>query len=513
MKKKIVPVALIACLLINVECSEDALERSNPNSPTESGFYKTERELIAGSNAMYATLQKLEIFNSHLPYAYDLRSDEYGPTFKTGQDATLNQLYEFTVLPDNNYVLGYWRYLFEAVFRSNLVLDKLAQVTDPSFSEVRKKRIEGEAKFVRAFAYFYLTDLFGDVPLFTNSTEQKKFNPTRTPRDQVISQVINDFKDARNLLPTPAEWGNAELGRATKGAAGAFLGKLYLHLGRYAEAKAELAEVVNSGVYGLIPDYARNFDNTLENNRESVFEIQFSPATGDVWTGGQSQDGTNVAETHMYSFLYGAPQGAGWNLQPSVLLFNAYEPGDPRKEGTILYPGGVAFNDLNGNPATWTAADMANPTNRLGSAKYISRNGRLPGFGGPFSDANLRIMRYADVLLLYAEALNETDGPMAALPFINQVRDRVKMPAYPTPRFPAATKDDVFKIIMHERMVELGGEQKRWMDLVRWDNNGKINIDNYIRRSGFDKTTDKLLPVPQSEIDINPNLRPQNPGY
>ena len=120
MKKKIVPAALIACLLINVECSEDALERSNPNSPTEASFYKTERELIAGSNAMYATLQKLEIFNSHLPYAYDLRSDEYGPTFKTGQDATLNQLYEFTVLPDNNYVLGYWRYLFEAVFRSNL---------------------------------------------------------------------------------------------------------------------------------------------------------------------------------------------------------------------------------------------------------------------------------------------------------------------------------------------------------------------------------------------------------
>jgi hypothetical protein len=512
MKNKIYAAVLTICLLANTQCSDKALERNNPNSPTESTFYKTERELIAGSNAMYATLQKLEIFNSHLPYAYDLRGDEYGPTFKTFQDPALNQLREFKVLPDNNYVLGYWRYLFEAVFRSNLVLDKLAQVTDPTFGAVRKGRIEGEAKFIRAFSYFYLTDLFGDVPLFTNTTDQKKLNPTRTEKSKVIEQMIADLKDAKNLLPLPAEWGNAELGRATKGAAGALLGTLYLHLGRYGEAKAELAEVVTSGAYDLIADYKQNFDNTLENNMESVFEIQFNANTGDVWTGGQSQDGTNVAETHMYSFLYGAPQGAGWNLQPSEKLFNAYEPADPRKSGTILYPGGVAFNDLNGNPATWTAADQANPASRLGSAKYLSKTTRLPGFGGPFSDINIRIIRYADVLLMYAEALNETDGPAAALPYTNRVRKRADMPEYPTAEYAAATKEDVFKIIMHERMVELGGEQKRWMDLVRWDNNGKIDMSTYINRPSFNKAIHKLLPIPQSERDINPNLS-QNQGY
>lgn len=194
---------------------------------------------------------------------------------------------------------------------------------------------------------------------------------------------------------------------------------------------------------------------------------------------------------------------------------NEYEPNDPRKRATIFFVGGDSLKNLDDKYIQYDRENV------YGSRKYIDNNIRLPGYGGPFSGINIRLMRYAEVLLLYAEALNETEGPLAALPYINQVRGRVKMPNYPTANYPAATKEDVFRIIMHERMVELGGEQKRWLDLVRWDNNGKIDMDTYIkesaqeslRRSSFNKAIHKLLPVPQIELDVNPQLKPQNPGY
>ncbi|CAA9246975.1 MAG: Cell surface glycan-binding lipoprotein, utilization system for glycans and polysaccharides (PUL), SusD family [uncultured Cytophagales bacterium] len=509
--KRYLPV-LLALLLFNPACREDALERENPNAPTEGTYYKTEGDFIRASNAIYATIQKLELFGSYLQYNYDLRGDEYQPTFKTDQDADLQQLQRFTLNPANSYVTGYWRYLYEGVYRSNILLDK---IRDARFNEVRRGRIEGEAKFLRAFCYYHLTSLFGDVPLFTDAAAQKGYPAGRTPKAQVQAQMIADWTDAKTLLPTPAEWGPGELGRATRGAAGAFLGKLYLTLGRYADARDELAAVVNTGTYSLVPDYRSNFSEGSENNAESVFEIQYRNLNrGDVWGGGQSQDGADVNESNMVSFLYGVPQGQGWNLQPSEVLVGAFEPGDPRKRATVFFAGGDSLRNLDDKLIAYDSPGY-------GSRKYLDNTARLPGYGGPFSGINIRVMRYAEVLLLYAEALNETDGPAAALPYLNQVRERVDMPPYPTPGFPAASKDDVFRILMHERMVELGGEQKRWLDLVRWDDNGKIDLNAYIRnapqeslrRPNFNKQVHKLLPIPQSELDINPNLRPQNDGY
>lgn len=288
------------------------MELENPNAPTENNYYQSEEDFIRASTAIYATLQKLELFGSHLEYNYDLRGDEYQPTYKTDQDATLQQMQAFTLNPSNNYVTGYWRYFYEAIYRANILLEKIEKAEIADFDQDRKKYIIGEAKFLRGFSYYHLTNLFGDVPLFTDAAAQKGFPSERTPKDKVIAQIIEDWTDAKALLPTPAEWGSIEMGRATKGAAQAYLGKLYMMLGRYAEAKNELAEVVNSGVYELVPAYGDNFNEVGENNVESVFEIQYVNLNrGDVWSGGQSQDGADVNESNMFSFLYGVPQGQG----------------------------------------------------------------------------------------------------------------------------------------------------------------------------------------------------------
>jgi hypothetical protein len=506
MKQKIFIGTLTLILLFNVRCQQSALELDNPNRPTESSYYRTDNEFIAASNSMYATLQKLELFNSYLNYAYDFRGDEFDSTYKALRDADRYQLQTFQFNTTNSYILGYWRYLYEAVYRTNILLEKLEpfNLTNPA----RKNWMLGEAKFLRGFAYYHLVYNFGNIPLFTNTTDQKKLNPSCSSREEVINQIIADWKEAKTLLPTPQEWGGAELGRATKGAAQAFLGRLYMDLGRYPEAKTELAEVINSNVYSIegIP-YLSNFELSGENNKESIFEIQFNNRTGDVWVGGQSNDQPS-AETHLFSFLYGVPQSAGWNIRPSDRWFNEFEPGDPRKEASIFYRGSGQTLNIGGKDVPYNDPGF-------GTRKYHNSGNlgnRPPDFGGPFGDINIKMMRYAEVLLLYAEVLNETDGPAAALPYINRVRARVNMPAYPTADFPAATREDVFRILMHERIVELGGEQKRWLDLVRWDNNGKIDMNTYINRPGFNKAIHKVLPIPQSERDINPNLC-QNNGY
>jgi hypothetical protein len=271
MKQKLSIIAFLCLLVISLNrCKQSALELDNPNRPTETSYYSTESEFIAASNAMYATFQKLQLYASHLEYGYDLRGDEYDSSYKTANDPPLNELKTFNILSDNSYVFGYWRYLYEGVYRANILIDKLTPFNLPNAT--RKNRMLGEAKFLRGFAYYHLVNNFGDVPLFTNSADQRKLNPSRAPKAEVINQIIADWKDAKAALPTPAEWGNADLGRATKGAAQAFLGKMYMMLGRYAEAKAELGEVVNSGVYDLAGiDYLSNFELSGENNRESIF--------------------------------------------------------------------------------------------------------------------------------------------------------------------------------------------------------------------------------------------------
>jgi len=510
MKKYTYRLTFVCLLFITTECVD--LQKDNPNAPTETSFYKTQQDAIYAINAAYSTAQKLELYSSNLEYVYDLRADDMEGTGNLTKYGDFPTLEAFTLNSTFSFGYGYWRFLFEGVFRCNILLDKVEGITFTDAS--RKQSIIGEAKFLRGFYYYHLVNNFGDVPLFTSAVEQSEVAVGRTPKAQVYDQIISDWQDATTSLPTAQEWGKDNAGRASKGAAQAFLGKLFLFLGRYQEAKNELGEVISSGQYSLVKDYYSNFTEENENNLESVFEIQYAPTPGDVWSGGQSND--SGSEGNLYHFLYGNPQGgSGWNIQPSDQLVNEFEPGDPRKDATVYYQGGVDFIDGDGKPKPW---DL--PVGQYGNRKYF-KNSPTNVFAG--QGTNIRVMRYSDVLLMYAETLLETGSPLTeVLGYINQVRARVGMPDYPTAEYPANTAQEVFQILMHERMVEFGGEQLRWLDLVRWDNNGKIDMTPFVKtptndpdrkRPAFNKAIHKVLPIPQQELDINPKLGPQNPGY
>jgi hypothetical protein len=328
--------------------------------------------------------------------------------------------------------------------------------------------------------------------------------------------IIPDLLEAVQTLPSVTVYrGSTELGRASKGAAQALLGKVYLFRGQYNEAKAQFKAVVESGDYELVASFRDNHDESNENNKESLFEVQFITG-GNGWSTSTEERGS---EGCLFPIWGGHPSnGDFYNWMPTIKLVSEFEPEDTmRKNATAFYPGGPRW-DPAGKNEPWELLDAAGnrvrPEGTFAMRKFI-QSGR--DVTNTQSGINYRLIRYADVLLMYAEALNETDGPAAALPFINLVRRRAKVPDYPTAAFPASSSADVFNIIMHERMVELGGESHRWNDLCRWDNLGKIDMTPIIKnpthpdpRGAFDKNKHKLLPIPQGELDVNPLLT-QNP--
>jgi len=501
MNKKIYLTILVTVFLFG-SCGEDRLQLDNPNALTEDGFYQTRSDAIRATNAAYSSLQKRGCYQRWMSYVQDDRSDEATATPNMAGIPPMIPILEFTATGSGDVQEGMWSDHFEGIYRANTVLKFIPEME--SISDDLKNRLVGEAKFLRGFYYFNLVKLFGAVPVITsrpNNAEESVL--PRDPVDEVFDQIIQDFKDAQTSLPPVTQFrGTADEGRATWGAATGYLGKVYLYRGQYADAAAEFKKIIDSGDYELVDNYRDNHTEENENNKESLFEIQFKSTSGGAW--GAQGDNSGGSEGSLRAQGNGFPLNSFYNSMPSQKLIDEFEDGDPRLDMTAYHPDGVAF-DPEGDSIVWKEPEFAEGT--FAWRKYVN-NTYDPNLNN--SGINIRRMRYADVLLMYAEALNETDGPAAALPYINEVRNRpsVDMPEYPTADYPADTKEDVFNIINHERMVELAGEQQRWDDLVRWDNAGKIDMDTFITKNAFDKSIHKLLPIPQVELDANPEMEP-----
>lgn len=350
----------------------------------------------------------------------------------------------------------------------------------------------------------------------------------------VYAQIISDLKEAVAALP--ATYASTENGRATKGAANALLGRVNMQKGDYAAAKTALLEVVNSGVYEInsVP-YQNNFLEETEFNKESIFEIVYfeNVNNGFNW-GGQGDGGSNQSQGTTRNQEVSP---IAWrNLIPSNRYLNEFEKTttgadktDPRYALSIYQPGDAYNNgssilseaDQNGNPsvvrnATPTVTDDTIKVSwRKFTLNYKKPKGDFAGGGN-----NQRIIRYADVLLMLAECEAEVGTLPAAVGYLNQIRTRpgVDMPVYPTAQFPTTTKNDVLKAIIHERSVELGGEEIRNRDILRWRKKGYIPSLLPEPFSYFKANRDELLPIPQQEISNNPKLgeggvNAQNPGY
>lgn len=513
--KKIAFLTFVLMLGIVISCNDEALNKVNPNGVTLDTYFNNDAELIAGVNSAYAMIQSNSLVSREWFFTHDLRGDEVA-TGGGQLETPRNQLLIGVNDAGNSVAGSVWRGWFRVIHRANIVIESGA-VAKPGITEAIRARVVGEAKFLRAWSYYELGALWGGVPLYTEYVKTVEGSKARSSQQDVFNLVISDLKAAETALP--ATYAAADLGRATKAAAQMLLARTYLQLGDYTNAKTELQKIVNSGLYKLVDNYLDLTNEEGEFNAESIFEVVYAPSGGAYNWGGDS-DGTAVQEETVRTQEYSA---IGWrNLIPSNKILNEYErtskgdaKNDPRYDMSYWKP-----NDKFNNGASTLTDDRVQGNTSVVNGQTLKISWRKYSIlykidnGFYTSGINMRIMRYADVLLMLAECENEAGNSAAALSLTNQVRARasVQMPPYPTANYPANSKDEILRAIQHERFVELAAEQVRNFDILRWRKNKKLKTEPI---SYFVANKHELLPIPQTEIDNNPSIdqKDQNPGY
>ncbi len=460
-------------------CKEQFLDLSPVSAVGTTSFYKTQSDMLAALSAGYGALQSSGQYGQNYIYA-ELPSDDTRPVL-SGSVTDQDEFDKFYLRTTNPFLLTRWSDSYRGIYRTNSIIDRLAGVT---MDETLKKRIGGEAQFLRALMYFNLVRSFGGVPLvITEITDPLQgYTYGRAPVADVYVQITKDLTEAEAALPE--RYTGADIGRATRGAAKALLGKELLTQRKYAEAATKLKEVIDANTFSLMPNYADLFKTANKNNRESIFEIQYKKGNlgeGSNWANQYAPENSGNAVIQF---------GGSGNNQVTTDLENAYEPGDIRKNISFA----TSYTNAQGNKVDY----------------YYIRKYLDPPTVNNDSEDNWYVLRYADVLLMYAEALNETGQTAAALPYLNQVRKRVGLADKVI-----TAQADLRLAIEQERRVELAFEGHRWFDLVRTGRAlpvlqakaAAIGIKTAITENNL------LFPIPQSQIDINPDKIKQNPGY
>jgi starch-binding outer membrane protein, SusD/RagB family len=471
----------------------DILHTHPPDSINTENFFVTEADALAAINGTYQPLQWPKLYNMRM-WTSDIFAGNSVVGAGGGTDGIeTKNLADFVANSANPGVLDLWRGPWPGILRANLVL---THVPDVHIDESLKQRILGEAHFLRALYYFNLLRFFGDVPKITQPQKPgADIRPARAPAAQIYSEIIvPDLQAAVELLPPRTAYAGVDVGRASRGSAAGLLAEVFLTLRQW-DRVVELAELVEGLGYQLNTEYVRNFDPHHENDVESLFEVQYYGKTSfSFW------DDLNQAAWH--STFMGPRNsdlvagGWGWN-QPTQEFIDSYEPNDLRKDVTVLYDGGP---DFDGRPY-----DPANSTTGYNVRKFLVPRSVAGSYDE--SPLNFPVLRFAEVLLMKAEALNELGRTSEAAVPLNRVRHRAGLGAVGT-----LSQTAFRRAVLHERRMELAFEGKRWFDLIRVDG-GQYGIDflHSIGRVNANQTR-LLLPIPQLEIDANPNLS-QNPGY
>lgn len=509
MKKFLIITVMISSILTISSCSEEELDLKNPNALTTDQFWVTPNDAELGVNSIYAMFYKDGLWARWMYFRLDLTSDEgfsQSPWVELADWTRFNYInYNFW---EGNSVT--WRDSYKAIFRANQVL---ANVPNIEFEDqTRKQQILAEAKFLRALHYYYAGLLWENIPLVLEPSKPDDL-PQQVSQEEVYAQVEQDLNEA--FADLPMQWDPENVGRPTKGAAKAMLAKVYMQQHRWDEAKAALDFlVIGEGAnYSLVENYKDNFTDLNENNSESVFEIQF----GDQRRGGTGEGpNASVSSTRAQFF---APRGIGWSDgQARFWLVDAFKQEstvdgelDPRLQHSLFYPS--LFEDFGdktyGRDWEW-GEDEA--WFRKGARDYKRDNEDY------YSAVNWRLIRYADILLRYAEVLNELGMTADAYQYVDMVRARANM-APLAEAYPEIGNDaDAFlERLKMERVLELSGESVRWEDLKRWgDLETQESVDEIAERdpdfNNFEIGKNIRLPIPQVEVENNPNLE-QNPQY
>jgi len=492
-------------------CGKKYLELTNPNQQTTATFWKTENDAVMAVNAAYQSLYYDGTFMRFAQCALDFRADDVVSPSPWDVLANTASFKSF-----NNSIMQQWLWIafYGGVTRANFVLDNIDKV--PFKDQNLYNRLKGEALFLRGLDYFYLINFFNNIPLITKFYETSaEYFPSQASSQDVWAQIYQDFDQASQLLPV--SYGAADLGRATKGAALGFLGKSYLFNQKFDLAAAKFKDVMNLGVYDLVPDYGDNFTEANENNKESLFEIQFSRDVGGTTLGWVESPGSDWSKTTARAVTFG-PAPFGWgDAAPSQWIVDEYKKektktgdDDPRLRATIyyIYPGcklyGQSFQSV-------YAANL----NFIGVKKYGNGDSGRPDEKDWRSGVNERLMRYADILMMYAECENELGNTAECAKYIQRIRNRANLPDREA-EFAALSKEQMRDRIAHERALEFALEGHRFDDIRRWgwlQNPTKLTelkthdpeFNNYVPGREY-------FSIPQAEIDVNKNLK-QNAGY
>lgn len=503
---------LIFVMLGASSCQEDYLELTNPNLIDKKNFWKAEEDFELGVNAIYQSMYYDGSYMRFAPLAQDLRGDDV-----RGDSPwpVIDLAGRFGRATDE--LLQHWTWIafYGGVHRANEVITRIENPEIEFSSQEARNALHGQALFLRGLYYFHLVSWFNNIPLVLEPYETPdEFYPAQADPAEVWNQIIADFQEAAELLPA-SYTDVTDLGRATKGAALAYLGKAYLFTEQYQPAATAFQQVMGMG-YALMPNYVDNFTEEHENNIESIFEIQFDREVGGAELGWVGEPGPNWSKTSARAITY-APVGFGWSdVLPTRWAFEQFfveptEDGevDPRLDATIFYnyPGATVY----GVPYE---QQYGEGTTEIFPKKYQNYR-TLPNEFDWRSGINERLMRYADVLLMYAETQIALGNIPEAARYIQEVRDRANLPDIEA-EMAAMSADQIFEELAHQRLLEFVLEGKRFDDIRRWgwlEDPAKL-AELQAHDTEFNGYTPgrEYYFIPQAELDRNPTMS-QNPGY
>ena len=480
---------LVVTLILLGSCKDFLTENLKGSFSTET-FYKNDKQALQAITGTYNALSFSSADNIIWVFG-DVASDDAIKGGNPGDQSEIIPIDNFTANPANGMIIKFWTFTYEAITRANNVI---ANVPGVQMSDTLKNRIIGEAKFIRAYSYFNLVNIFGKVPLklFPQLT-QETINVPLSEVSVIYIQIEKDLTEAAAVLPV--SYTLTDVGRVTKGAALAMLGKASLYEQKWTAATGYFQQVEGLGVYSLLPDYANNFKLAYNNSSESIFAIQHL-------SGQNPMTGNNLNQ-----WFAPAEEGGYYFNAPTQSLVDAFEKSatgevDPRLDASIGRDGQPWLNgDL--FSASWSpntgylTKKHQQPLSEVSAA--------LKGDGG----LNYIYLRYADVLLMNAEAYNESGNTDQAKVYLNKVRQRARASFKGTP--PADLLADVTTAdqtllrtaIQNERRVELAQEFHRYFDLTRW---GKTIAEAALGKD-YNYDTKRYFPIPQAELDKNQAIK------
>ncbi|MDQ6845621.1 MAG: RagB/SusD family nutrient uptake outer membrane protein [Bacteroidota bacterium] len=499
MKAKNIFLALITIGIVLITGCKKDLNQQIRGSYEASQFFTSDANATLAVNAAYTPLLFTDAGSNAIWVLGDVASDDAIKGGNPGDQADFLNVQNYNITPSNSAVEGVWRRYYDGIFKCNVVTDGLASASTTVSDDV-KKAVGGQAKFLRAYYYFLLTNFYGKIPLHLKVETPEESQSPAMDQSAVYAQIETDLKDAINDLPL--SWSGNDQGRATKGAAMALLAKAYLFQQKWDMAAQEAKAVEMSGIYGLLPKYTDNFNQATKGNNEAIFSAWHktgaSPFLGNnlnQWFAPRSLNG--------YGFFY-----------PTQSLVDNFEKtssdtSDPRLDYSVARAGHPYFD---------TTFDLTWTTTGYLSKKQIQPLSEIPTNIKGDGNLNYEAIRFADILLVEAEALNESGNSSAALVPLNMVRKRAResylndpslpgygqVPAGLLPDIATTDQSQLRNIIRKERRSELALEFQRFFDVMRYGQ--AYAMSALSDRPNFNYANNRFFPIPQSERDTNKKL-------